>query len=54
MKISIETTNNGYLVTIDQSLNKDGRHVFRSVDIMPMLEFVGTIINDKKVEVKER
>lgn len=54
MKISTETTNNGYLIIIEGSLKNNGRYIYRSIDILEMLEFIGGILNDKKVLVKER
>lgn len=54
MNITIDTTNNGYLVEIKSSLKNNGRYVFKSTETLLVLEFVGSILNDKKVAVKER
>lgn len=54
MKIVIETVTNGIIVEIEDGHIKPKEYVFRSIDILPMLEFVGEKINDKKVKVEER
>ncbi len=55
MKIEIRSTANGYVVKTDESYIDGFReYVYRSVDIFPMLEFVGSLLNDRKVIVKER
>ncbi len=57
MKIKIEECNNGYLVNYD---SKEGNvligrtKVYRSVDVLLMLEEVGTEIYGKKVKVEQK
>lgn len=47
--IEIKETHNGYIVLLDRS-----PYVFKSTEILVMLEFVGKFVNERKVEVKER
>ncbi len=55
MKVEIKSVKNGYVVTTaDITGLGNSEYIFRSVDILPMLEFVGTLINDRKVKVVER
>lgn len=52
--LRIAPTNNGYVVNIEGSIKSNGLYVFRSVDIIEMLEFIGLQILDKKIKVTER
>lgn len=54
MQIEIETTNNGYIAEIKDSLRNNGRYVYRSIDVLSMIEFLGTVLNDKRITVQER
>ncbi len=57
MKIKIEECNNGYMVNYD---SKEGNvligrtKVYRSVDVLLMLEEVGTEIYGKKIKVEQK
>ena len=55
MKIEIRSTANGFIVKTDESY-VDGfkEYVYRSIDVFPMLEFVGFLIIDRKIVVKEK
>ncbi len=48
-EIKIQEVSNGYYVTVDQR-----EYVFRAVDILQMLEFVGRELYGKKVQVIEK
>jgi len=54
MKLSVKDTNNGFIVEVEDSLRKAGLYIFKNTEIIAMLEFIGNIINDKKVKVEER
>lgn len=54
MKITIEEVDNGYVIRADGTVKKNGFYIWRSVDILPMLEFIGEVILDKKVKVERR
>lgn len=47
--VIIKETNNGFLVNVHTT-----QYVFKSTEILGMLEFIGNIINGRKVEVKEK
>lgn len=49
-EVKIEETENGYLVTINQS----SRYVYSGIDFFAMMEAIGKIFWTKKIEVKER
>ncbi len=48
-EFKIKEANNGFQVYVDHC-----PYVFKSTEILVMLEFIGNIINGRKVEVKER
>lgn len=50
MKIELKECLNGYAVWI----NGQDPYVFKSTEILQMLEFIGNIVYGKKVQVKER
>ncbi len=55
MKIEIRSTANGYVVKTDESyIDGFKEYVYRSIDVLSMLEFIGYVINDRKVIVKEK
>ena len=54
MKISIVAAQNGYVVQTSDTIKNNGTYVFSSLDIIKMLEFIGRIVIDKPVEVKEK
>jgi len=54
MKIKIETTANGYVITTAETIKKNGVYVFRSIDVVNALEFIGEVLLDRKIEVKEK
>ena len=53
MKITVKTVNNGFTVGIKDT-TKSGNYVFRGVDDIGMLEFIGRYLLDSKVEVKRK
>lgn len=52
--LSVTKKQNGYVVNIEGSIKTNGEYVFKATEILPMLEFVGLNILDKKVRVEER
>lgn len=54
MEIIVTTAANGFIVRADKTIKKNGTYIFRSIDILKLIEFIGEVILDKKVEVKER
>ncbi len=54
MKIEIKTTENGYIVDIENAIRYKGTYVFRSVDDLLMLEFVSRVVTDKQMKVEIR
>lgn len=54
MKILIEDTQNGYIIKIADGIKRNGVYIWRSIDVLKMLEFVGEVVLDRKVEVTER
>lgn len=54
MKLKIESTTNGYIVQIVDTIKNNGTYVYRGVDILQMLEFIGEAVLTKKVTVTER
>jgi hypothetical protein len=53
MEITVKTVNNGFTVDIKDT-TKSGNYVFRGVDDVVMLEFIGKYLLDAKVEVKRK
>lgn len=49
--IKIQTKNNGYVVQFDYDAHKE--YVYKSTEVMEMLEFVGRHIFGRKVKVVE-
>jgi hypothetical protein len=54
MKIEISEAANGYVVRASDTIKKNGSYIFRSVDILTMIEFIGEIVLDKKISVTEK
>ena len=54
MKIEITAVENGYAVRTSDTIKNNGVYVFRSIDVFKMLEFIGQVVLDKRVEVKEK
>lgn len=52
--IYIEFKDNGYLVTSKEFLKGNGQNVYRFTEELKLLEALGMLILEKKVEVKER
>lgn len=54
MKIEISEAANGYVIHASDTIKKNGLYVFRSVDILSMIEFIGEVVLDKKIKVTEK
>ncbi len=54
MKIELRTTENGYIVNVEDSIRFKGYYVFRSIDDLIMLEFVSRVVTDKVMKVEIR
>ncbi len=52
--IEIEETKNGYTVDVSGFIKSGGRYVFKATEHLAMLEFVGELINSRKVVVTEK
>lgn len=50
----IKQVHNGYIVTIEGAIKGSGIRVFKNTEEHIMLEFIGEIVLDKKVSVKDR
>jgi len=50
MEILINVVNNGFSVVVSDS-TKSGNYVFRSIDDIIMMQFIGKVLLDSKVEV---
>ena len=53
MKIEVTDVQNGYVIYVKDGIKRNGTYVFRNVDVLKMLEFIGEVVLDRKVEVKE-
>jgi hypothetical protein len=54
MKITITAAQNGYIVQTADTIKNNGIYVYNNLEIIKMLEFIGRVIIDKPVEVKEK
>lgn len=53
IEIKINERANGYSVEISGGIKYNGVYVFRSVDILTMLTFIGNLILGRKVRIEE-
>ena len=54
MKVEMIDTQNGYVIKVEGGIKRNGIYVFRQIDTLKMLEFIGEVVLDKRVEVKEK
>lgn len=52
--IKIEETKNGYTVDVSGYIKVGGRYVFKSTEQITLLEFIGELINGRKIGVIEK
>lgn len=50
---TIQEVQNGFKIAIDENIDHT-EYVYRSVDVLQMLEFVGREVYGKRVKVEER
>lgn len=50
-RVSLEETKNGWIVTMHGFIKVGDRYVFKSTEILPMLEFLGEHVYGEKVRV---
>ncbi len=53
-KIELAETKNGYTVDVSGYIKVGGRYVFKATEQIAMLEFIGELVNGRKVAVTER
>ncbi len=53
-KIEIKETNNGQIVQVSGYIKSQGQYVFKSTELLTMLEFIGELVVGRKVEVREK
>jgi hypothetical protein len=54
MKVEIADVQNGYIIFVKDGIKRNGTYIFRNVDVLKMLEFIGEVVLDRKVGVEER
>ena len=52
--IEIEETKNGYTVDVSGYIKVGGRYVYKSTEQLSLIEFIGELINGRKVSVTEK
>ncbi len=52
--IEIIETKNGYTVDVSGYIKVGGRYVFKSTEQLAMIEFIGELVNGRKIAVTER
>lgn len=53
MKIVIQSVKNGFVVVTEGSMKDNGTTVHKATEELQMLEQIGKVILDKRVDVKE-
>lgn len=53
MKIKIEQVKNGYIVTVVGSKRDDSVTIHKAMEEFQMLEYIGKVILEKRVDVRE-
>jgi hypothetical protein len=54
LELHVVETNNGFIVRVENTVRNNGVYVFRSVDDILMLEFLGKVVLDKNVSVERK
>lgn len=54
INLILNETNNGYIIEVKNATKNNGQYVFRYIDVTQVIEFIGKVLLDKPVEVKER
>ncbi len=52
--IKIEETKNGYTVDVSGYIKVGGRYVFKATEQLAMIEFIGELLNGRKITAVER
>lgn len=53
-RVIIESTNNGWLVSVNGFMKDNGPYVFKSTEVLIMMEFIGEHCAEAKVRVERR
>jgi len=54
MKLEIMDGQNGYIVKVIGGVKREGFYIFRLIDVIKMIEFIGEVLIDKRIEVTEK
>lgn len=52
--IIVKATNNGWLVIVNGFMKANGPYVYKSTEVLTMLEFLGELTAESKVKVDRR
>lgn len=52
MRIEIESVNNGYVITTQDTIRSNGVKVYKNTEEMQLLEDIGLLLVDRKVKAE--